>query len=71
MVILSLTITYLLFWGQITWLFCSQIRLRETILEELHPMHLIASNKTCLIYMSPDLDDKSLDLEPELETKIE
>ena len=63
MVIINLTITYLLFWGQITCLFCSQIRLRETILEELHPR--------CLIYMSPDLDDKNLDLEPEMKTKIE
>lgn len=50
-------------WSQITWLFHSQIRLRETTLEELHPR--------CLIYMSPDLDDKNLELEPEIEAKIE
>lgn len=50
-------------WSQITWLFRSQIRLRETTLEELHPR--------CLIYMSPALDDKNLELEPEVEAKIE
>ena len=36
---------------------------RETTLEELHPR--------CLIYMSPALDDKNLELEPEVEAKIE
>ena len=46
-------------WSQITWLFCSQIRLGETTLEELHP--------SCLIYLWPDLDVKNLELEPEIE----
>ena len=50
-------------WSQITWLFCSQIRLGETTLEELHP--------SCLIYLWPDLDVKNLELEPEIEAKIE